>query len=966
MKKRLRLILMGLFLAVMFAHVCVHTFVSARYLSVLSAGWVQKWGQLEPIVQLVKEDGPAATLRRGDEIVMLNGQQIQDKYQIIKFLETASLGTAYTVVVKRHGQLREFTLRTGATPLSALALIGLAMVLVPLAYLLSGLIVFFLRSESKQALLLALGFGTVYLDSGSSLESLPWWLFALTVLARVGYALQPAFGLHFFLFFPETSPLVRRFPHLEYVIYLPILLLNVPALVWRTVNLRSGSMHIQDLLSLSQPYRTANLLIITYCALWIVVTVYNYHHASTLSRRKMRLVLLTLIVGPTLGILIVLNYMFLIKYTSPVLTFDQYYWAITMMYAAFLLVPISFAYACVRHQVIPISLIIRRGVQYLLAKNALRMLLALPVIALVLTVYAKRDRTLSDILFRNSFLFYLLLTAAVAIGLMYRRTLRDWIDRKFFREAYDQDRILRELIDEVRHLESTTEVSRLVSQKVDSALHPEQLLLFYRAEDRGDLSLGYTSGKTIESAAGHQHLPADFDLLRLMENQGEAQDFSSHAKIDLPQHEKDWLASLGTSLIVPMNGTDNRLAGLLLLGPKKSEVPYTGSDRQLLKTLADQIAFVYENMRLKDRVAKDRRIQHEVLARIEERKINLLKECAVCGACYDSSGLFCVRDQTELTLTLPVERTIEGRYRLDQLLGKGGMSRVYEVMDQRLNRKVAVKILYRYRLDSTEALRRFEREAQTSAKLSHPNIVTVYDYGVSSTDEAYLVMELLCGETLGEILKREKRLAPHVAAQWLDQVLEAMKAAHHAGVIHRDLKPDNIFIAERKDVKSASFSQAVNTNEEKNGRIPDGSTPNRIVKILDFGVAKIAHGSESSTTAEAMTTPGTVLGTLGYMSPEQLTGGTVDSRSDIFSLGVITVETLAGRRPFNGKNHQELLTAILSRPFHLKSDLPEVRKLDAVLQRFLAKDKRDRFSSAAEAQKELSPAVRQLPVDAFE
>jgi PDZ domain len=212
MKKRLRLILMGLFLALMFAHVCVHTFVSARYLSVLSAGWVQKWGQLEPIVQLVKEDGPAATLRRGDEIVMLNGRQIQDKYQIIKFLETASLGTAYTVVVKRHGQLREFTLRTGATPLSALALIGLAMVLVPLAYLLSGLIVFFLRSESKQALLLALGFGTVYLDSGSSLESLPWWLFALTVVARVGYALQPAFGLHFFLFFPETSPLVRRFP----------------------------------------------------------------------------------------------------------------------------------------------------------------------------------------------------------------------------------------------------------------------------------------------------------------------------------------------------------------------------------------------------------------------------------------------------------------------------------------------------------------------------------------------------------------------------------------------------------------------------------------------------------------------------------------------------------------------------------------------------------------------------------
>jgi hypothetical protein len=117
-----------------------------------------------------------------------------------------------------------------------------------------------------------------------------------------------------------------------------------------------------------------------------------------------------------------------------------------------------------------------------------------------------------------------------------------------------------------------------------------------------------------------------------------------------------------------MTGTDNRLAGLFLLGQKKSEVSYTASDRQLLEALADQIAVVYENVRLKERVDRDRPIKHEVLARVEERQINLLKECPRCGACFDSSQEFCTHDHSELTLSLPVERTIEGRYRLDKLL----------------------------------------------------------------------------------------------------------------------------------------------------------------------------------------------------------------------------------------------------------------------------------------------------------
>ena len=203
---------------------------------------------------------------------------------------------------------------------------------------------------------------------------------------------------------------------------------------------------------------------------------------------------------------------------------------------------------------------------------------------MVLTIITNRHRPLDEILFRNSFYFYLLAAAAVAIGLVFRKRLSEAIDRKFFREQYNQDQILRELIDEVRKANSVNEMSRLVSQRVDAALHSERLYLFYREFERRDLSLGYSSGGTGEEL----RIPEEFELLRFIEYQGGAVDFPFPQKTNLPQNEKDWLSRLGTKLVVPMTGTDNRLSGLFLLGEKKSEVPYTASDRQLLEALADQ------------------------------------------------------------------------------------------------------------------------------------------------------------------------------------------------------------------------------------------------------------------------------------------------------------------------------------------------------------------------------------------
>ncbi|HKF54228.1 MAG TPA: serine/threonine-protein kinase, partial [Blastocatellia bacterium] len=233
-----------------------------------------------------------------------------------------------------------------------------------------------------------------------------------------------------------------------------------------------------------------------------------------------------------------------------------------------------------------------------------------------------------------------------------------------------------------------------------------------------------------------------------------------------------------------------------------------------------------------------------------------------------------------------------------------------------------------------DSLRRFEREARASAKLSHPNIVAVFDYGRTSLAEgAFLVMELVPGGTLRSELVAAAALPSPVVADWFDQVLDGVNAAHGAGVIHRDLKPENILIIK--------------------------SDHNRaLIKVLDFGLAKLKlHDTAHS---GSLTAPGVIMGTINYMSPEQLAGDEVDERSDIFALGVIIVEALTGSRPFAGATLLELQNAILRRSFNLEGTSPEVVRLDKVLQRCLAKDPRQRYSTVGEVQKDLIPAIRGL------
>ena len=368
---------------------------------------------------------------------------------------------------------------------------------------------------------------------------------------------------------------------------------------------------------------------------------------------------------------------------------------------------------------------------------------------------------------------------------------------------------------------------------------------------------------------------------------------------------------------------------------RRSEEPYSREDRHLLEAVAAQIAVVRENAVLRRSAADDARVKQEVLARIDAATFNLLKECPGCGACYDHSAETCAKDGRALSLSVPVDRTIDGRYRLDQRLGQGGMGTVYAATDVRLGRGVAVKVMRDALLASEESRRRFHREARACAQLRHEHIVAVYDYGTTGHDVAYLVMERLVGTTLRAVLQRSECLAPSLVADWVEQMLDGIGCAHDAGIVHRDLKPENVFLTQRRDV----------------------STPS--ITLLDFGLAKL-HLTDSEVSRN-LTAPGRALGTLAYMSPEQLLGMPVDARSDLYAIGVIVLEALTGHNPFHRRDPQATIAATLHEHAGLGSADPATAALDAVLQRCIARDRQQRFTRAHEMGAALLPALRSCP-----
>ena len=273
---------------------------------------------------------------------------------------------------------------------------------------------------------------------------------------------------------------------------------------------------------------------------------------------------------------------------------------------------------------------------------------------------------------------------------------------------------------------------------------------------------------------------------------------------------------------------------------------------------------------------------------------------------------------------------IGGKYRVERALGAGAMGAVFEVSHRVTGKRFAIKWLMPQLVATDGAVKRFIREAQVAGRFEHPHVVEVYDIGQES-ESLYIVMELLEGESLADRLKRTPRMTPAHACEVVIPCLEGVAAAHQAGVIHRDIKPGNIFLC----------------------RVPEGRP--ELPKVLDFGVSKLTTTSDQGDAT--MTRPGMVLGTPQYMAPEQMRGERVDARADVYAFGVILYELLSGRRPFNAQNFADLVLRVMTEtPTPLDRLVPGVpAELSAIVWRAMAREPQARFASLGELIAALEP-----------
>jgi serine/threonine protein kinase len=315
-----------------------------------------------------------------------------------------------------------------------------------------------------------------------------------------------------------------------------------------------------------------------------------------------------------------------------------------------------------------------------------------------------------------------------------------------------------------------------------------------------------------------------------------------------------------------------------------------------------------------------------------DETIAVTKLCPQCGSEYETGDRFCPRDGSPLRPKSGgdplIGRVIADRYLVLARLGEGGMGRVYLAEHVKMTRQCAIKVMNPALMNDSESLARFAREASSAARILHPNVAAVFDYG-EADKIVYLVMEYVDGRSLSSILT-DGPLDPRRAIDIARQIADGLSAAHDLGIVHRDLKPDNVIVSSARSGKE---------------------TP----KVVDFGIAKALSDSPQ----DALTRSGLVIGTPEYMSPEQLLGDPVDPRADIYSLGCILYQMLTGEQPFAAESREQMIRRRLHEaPPHVRDVLPELpRRLDTLIVHMLSRSPAERLASAAEVRDALDPSL---------
>src|SRR5262245_10447650 len=487
----------GFFFALMFGHFGVNTYPALMGLARhprSTDGWTARLlpdGHAE--IVSVDQNGPATALRVGDEFVSINGQTLRDDPEIRSYNERVAPGTSYKIVIRRQGQSLEFTLTTTGYPISR-SLMPVIDCLVQLLFLLTGLTVFLLKPMDRQAWLLALMLGLFSGLFNNNLPPLPLALQFMMAVARImGVWLLPVF-CHFFLIFPDRSPLLRRFPNLERRLYWPFYL----SLPWFSfgrlfVVFRNREQWAQFFGSswlVRQDWIMLLSVLITmlYLAAGLAALFISYRVAGVAARRKLHVIVTGSGAG-FLNLLLVIAWETLLRRRFP----DAGGWIRFGLGVTLPLIPLSFAYAIIRHQVIPVSLIIRRSVRYVLVSRGA---ILLDMIAVGLSVTAVLTYVFSRI--KPPGIIIGMVSGAVSIvtwkiaNSLHDKYLRPLIDRYFFRQSYDAQQIIAELTGSLQTVTDLSQLLELVATRIQTALQPMNVTIFLRDQTTGNYQSHYS------------------------------------------------------------------------------------------------------------------------------------------------------------------------------------------------------------------------------------------------------------------------------------------------------------------------------------------------------------------------------------------------------------------------------------------------------------------------------------------
>ena len=791
--------------------------------------------------------GGRAGLRSGDLMKRANGQALEsgadwqrvrahlDPSKPLELVIERATGT-FTALLPLSSGIRAGPARPGLVAFRVAQVITLAL----------ALLIALKRSHQRTALL-----GSLLLASIATLSvALPMRLVAfwqklpepLGGLLWLPFASSAAVGPLLFAFFAV-------FPH---QIWSPVRvgLMLVPAAVtvgwhvygWQVISRVPGPP--TGLPQWVMPLVAVNL---AYAGLAVGLLLTHRRVAETRADRlRIRSLIVGMVLGVTAGIGVLLGY-----WRNP--GADLFATGTSTLFAlVFLAVPASFAFAILRHRLFDLGLMVRQGLRYALARRSVAALIPTLGVILVVDLLIHRAQPIGEML-QSRWWWFTLVGATLLVVRFHREDWLARVDRRFFRERYDAQRLLVNIADQVTHASQFDGIAPVITQQINEALHPTfvSVLSHVPSEARfSPLATGSDGGSQVG-------LPASLSVIGVLAVLRKPLAISlgdtAWVRQQLPLEERALLVARGIELLVPISGRDPSALplGLLVLGPRRSEDPYNQEDLDLLVTIAQAVGGLLE------RSAGQR---------------HALTECDSCGRCFDAGAAVCTYDGQPLT-TARGSRLLNDRYRLERRLGRGGMGAVYAAVDDLLERRVAVKLIREDVAGPLDFDARFRHEARAAASFAHPHVVRVYDFGVDRDRRPFLVMELLEGTTIRQRLASDGPLTTTDVLHILRGVCAAVSAAHAQGLVHRDLKPENIFL-----------------QAHVSGCIP---------KVLDFGLAKAldAHRSLHQSTVSG-TSAGVLIGTLEYMAPEQVAGDDVSPAWDIWALSVMTYEMLTGTHPF--------------------------------------------------------------------